>query len=714
MSTAEAAQLLDISHRTMQWQIRHRRFPYVTKLAPRPVGGPKRYVVNLHYLPPDVQQRYWSRRFGVSTGSTTGISAGSTTSVSAGSTTGVSASSTTGVPHLEDKKTEVLLLQQAPSWQRRRAARWLRIFSESEWLSGTALKAFVGKWNSKHRGEKISCNWLKKKRRQYERKGITALLPKWDWRKGESIVPDAAFNYFRNVYLDERGVSLHEAWLETLGYYHEKHDRKASIDTFPKAQSFYYRLLYGKGGMPAAALYLARYGEAAYNRKYGAYIDRNFEEVGVGEAWVADHHQLDAGCIIRGKLCFPWVTAWSCFKSRKRLAWFIHPEPPNSDHIFQSLQMAIERHGMPHLVYIDNGKDFRAKDFNTGRVKKGKIEVSEEHADLLTILNIEHRFALPYNAQTKNIERDFKQAKEMFAKRLTGYRGGNVTERPEKLKKQQVRGQLLDYDTYAGQFAEATEWMNNTPSQGKVHQGRSPNEVWAHEKIALDTLSTEAMKLLFMRSSRALAIGKNGVYDAEIGQTYWGEWMEAYKGTRVYLRRNPDKYETAYCFDGQMRYIGDARIGQLTAPALAKTELDKQKLKAALATKKRSLKKARELVRTETVDPVERLYNRKAGVHLQNRGEVFDDPENSNEIKTEMDVVHGQIQENERAGNAECDKAISPELPDWHEIKPPLFNTVWEKREWEEKQEQLRKLREEDKEEIAKEGQVQKKASNWS
>ena len=42
-------------------------------------------------------------------------------------------------------------------------------------------------------------------------------------------------------------------------------------------------------------------------------------------------------------------------------------------------------------------------------------------------------FALPYNAQTKPIERDFRTIKEYLSKHCQGYRGGNVVERPEYL-----------------------------------------------------------------------------------------------------------------------------------------------------------------------------------------------------------------------------------------------------------------------------------------
>ena len=54
---------------------------------------------------------------------------------------------------------------------------------------------------------------------------------------------------------------------------------------------------------------------------------------------------------------------------------------------------------------------------------------------MLDELNVKVHFALPYNAQTKPIERDFLKIKELLSKHCVGYRGGNVVERPEKLAK---------------------------------------------------------------------------------------------------------------------------------------------------------------------------------------------------------------------------------------------------------------------------------------
>lgn len=128
--------------------------------------------------------------------------------------------------------------------------------------------------------------------------------------------------------------------------------------------------------VPEQSIYLARYGESAWNRKYGNYIDRDYSTVICGEAWVSDHAQIDVACLNSdGSVVFPWVTAWRDYKSGKWLGWILQCGHPNSDHIFQSFYYAVEKYGLPKDVIIDNGKDYRSKDFAGGR--KFKIEADE-------------------------------------------------------------------------------------------------------------------------------------------------------------------------------------------------------------------------------------------------------------------------------------------------------------------------------------------------
>lgn len=114
---------------------------------------------------------------------------------------------------------------------------------------------------------------------------------------------------------------------------------------------------------------------------------------------------------------------------------FLHTESPNSGHIFQAFYYGVINFGLPEDIYLDNGKDYRCKDFAGGRYKSVQVQHSKNlENSLLTNIGINVHFALPYNAQTKPVERDFLKIKMFLSKGFVGYSGGKITERPEKLK----------------------------------------------------------------------------------------------------------------------------------------------------------------------------------------------------------------------------------------------------------------------------------------
>ena len=107
-------------------------------------------------------------------------------------------------------------------------------------------------------------------------------------------------------------------------------------------------------------------------------------------------------------MCFPWVTVFRDVKTSKWLGWYLHAEAPNSDHIFQAFYYGVQNFGLPDDIYLDNGKDYRCKDFAGGRISSIKVEHnSVKENSLLRNIDINVHFALPYNAQTKPVERDF-------------------------------------------------------------------------------------------------------------------------------------------------------------------------------------------------------------------------------------------------------------------------------------------------------------------
>ena len=481
-----------------------------------------------------------------------------------------------------------LKYSEVPSWAKLQAEKYVRILDASAGLKGKKLKAFIDNWNNNDEEEfTTSYPSLIRMRRRYFRYGVAGLISKHGQHLVGSFVPDDYFEYFKTLYLIEGGPSLRSCRDLTLGY--AVRELGADRNNFPSFMAFKRRL---DKEIPEQSIYLARNGQAAWNRKYNNFIDRDYSTITCNQVWVSDHAQIDVACYDeKNKVVFPWVTVWRDYKSCKWLGWILQTRNPNSDLIFQSFYYAVEEFGLPKDVIIDNGKDYRSKDFAGGR-KDFKIETNKNKTSaMLKELNVNVHFALPYNAQTKPVERDFLKIKELLSKHCVGYRGGNVVERPEKLAKEIKDGKIMKFEDFKELFDKTIiNILNKKPSNGKNLNGRCPDDLFYEEYKEKIVTSKDALKLFCSRTSNTYTISKNGVKDGKLQTTYWADWMIHKKGMKVYLRRDIKNYKEAWVFNAQNdEFLGKAEAVKSVA-ALYAPEVSKEEFEAAVATKKRNIK----------------------------------------------------------------------------------------------------------------------------
>lgn len=490
----------------------------------------------------------------------------------------------------------------APAWAKAQVEKYIPIIKATEYMRGAQILSYIENWNSCNPQYKTTYSSLMRMKQRYDAEGISGLLSKRG-RSQHTTVEDTYFEYFKNLYLVEGAPSVRTCWDLTLGY--AIRTTGADKTTFPSCRSFIRRL---EREIPKQSIYLARYGTSAWNRKYGSYIERDYSNVVCGKVWVSDHAQIDVACLSPdGNVVFPWVTAWRDYKSGKWLGWLLQCGNPNSDHIFQTFYYAAEDFGLPEDVIIDNGKDYRCKDFAGGRPNKIKVEANQpKTTSMLAELNIDVHFALPYNAQTKPIERDFFKIKELLSKHCVGYRGGNVVERPEKLALEIKAGKIMPFDKFKTIFDDfIINVLNKRPSQGKNLQGLSPDELFNQEFKEKITTSRDALKLFCMRTSKTYTVGRNGIKDNSLGITYWADWMISQTGLKVYLRRDVANYKEAWAF----RADNDEFVGKISAvkavAALHAETVSKEEFKEAMAIKKRNLKVAKSYIKQTLEIPLE-------------------------------------------------------------------------------------------------------------
>ncbi len=577
------------------------------------------------------------------------------------------------------KEAELEMLNAAPDYNRRLAYKYLSLFRAVEGLKGADLHEFIKTWNAKNT-MRTSYNMILTKKREYKDKGIIALLGRWGTNKGRTTVEDECFDYFKRHYMTQGAEKAHVVWKKTRGY--AKTVLGLDIDDFPCPQTFVRRLNVEVG---ESAVYLARYGQQAWNRKFGYYIDRDMN-MKAGTVWVSDHMQADAIVFddevpiaarrqlahLNGKRSGknrktgrPWITVWRDMRTGKWLGWYIHMAPPNTDHILQAMYNAMTRYGIPTHIYIDNGKDYRAKYFTGGReyTKRFTLNVDEPKVTAMTaILGIIVIFAKPYGPQTKPVERDFKNVHAWYERALPGYTGSTTNHRPEDLDKQIKKGEILEFHDYvilAEFYIENI--INKTKSKGKHLQNLSPDEAWSHMFEGLPTINADELKLYCMRLSSTRKIGRSGWKDPEIGLYYYAEWMVAYFGQSVYVRRDPKRYQTAWFYSAETdEFLGLAPL-QMRTPAVAMNDIERERVTAANKEKARAQRLIKDAAGVGAPDDVyEQALHFAAGLE---QTEEADNNAHSNTVRvTPAAAAIEKAEEMRKTGT--WDTPIAPYEPD--------------------------------------------------
>ncbi|BBO73432.1 transposase [Desulfosarcina widdelii] len=186
-----------------------------------------------------------------------------------------------------------------------------------------------------------------------------------------------------------------------------------------------------------------RHGKKYWNDNCCYSIERNPELINVGDILVADGHKLNFQILNpwTGKIERMQLITFFDMRSNMPCGWEIAPTE-NTVAISVALRRAILMLGkIPRVVYLDNGKAFKAKYFQgTG------LDTDLEQAGLSGIysnLGIQTIFAWAYHGQSKTVERFFGVMAEMERDAPT-YTGTSIANKPPRL----MRGEKLHRKVY--------------------------------------------------------------------------------------------------------------------------------------------------------------------------------------------------------------------------------------------------------------------------
>ncbi len=290
-------------------------------------------------------------------------------------------------------------------------------------------------------------NWIK----VYERDGLSGLERKSYTSRGSQLAPQLE-EVIIGILLNEKGFSIAETQRRAKKY--GRDHLKLPEEQLPT----YHQVLFLSQQITADEKTFAHKGTRSYTRSRELY--GLFEADYANHIWQSDHHQLDIIVIdpeTGEHLGCPWITAFLDDYSRAICGYYLSLDHPSSMSIALALRDSLLEtdkkwnvvYGIPSIIYIDNGRDYRSR----------HIE------EVCLHFGIEQRFHEGYRPQSKGkVERFFGTLETMCISTLDGYVGSSVQKRPYKVKPKLSMGKLQErIDIFLSEYHERRHGTTRCP-----------------------------------------------------------------------------------------------------------------------------------------------------------------------------------------------------------------------------------------------------------
>lgn len=495
------------------------------------------------------------------------------------------------------------------------AARPLESYSAEERAEISYWLAMVDRWQEYRRkagGRKAECDEkfvLLRQLEEPERQiSVETLYRKWaairageldslvdkrgKARKGKTVLPPEIEQEFLSLFLDEaqlpipRCVALTEQWAR---------ENMPTALPLPSYHTFYRKAK----AVPYAVTVLCREGEKAYYDKCSPYIRREYESISANDFWIGDTHTLDVESMgPDGTLHRLYLSAWLDARSGIFTGWYVTASP-GSQATLNALRKGIATRGIPLNVYVDNGREYLTRDIGgLGHRKKGKDSFAPP--GVFERLGIKMTNAIVRNARAKLVERRFEDFKNYVSRLFPTYTGGNVVEKPNRLKYVLKQGDHVptDADVIAAVDTLIEGYLNCEPYGGSVAEdkGKSRVEVWRESLpngAVRQPASENDLQLMLMRTSKPVRVTRRGVtlkiHGLEL-DFYTPELANLRMKDKVYLRYDPEDLSKVRVYDMEDRFLTEAPQSKLTAGYLATQE----QIAELMAAKRKAEKAVRE------------------------------------------------------------------------------------------------------------------------
>ena len=448
--------------------------------------------------------------------------------------------------------------------QREQIALWMGIIkswdeycAESKLQKVPATEKFVRLQQNVNPGLNISKGILYRKKASLKADDLAGLLDnRGSWKKGTSSIPDVAWECFLYFYLDEAQYSIQACMEYTEMWIRQEAPQYLPL---PDYSSFYRKV---QRDIPKPLEIMGREGMKAFNDRCGTYIRRTYEGMMSNEWWIADNHTFDVMTKgDDGQIHRLYLTAFFDARSGIFTGCYV-TSAPSSQATLIALRKGILKYGIPDNIYVDNGREFLTRDVGgLGHRQKKSTKNEFNPPPVFQRLGIHMTNAIVRNAKAKIIERRFRDVKERLSKLFPTYTGGNVLEKPERLKKVLKTDNIPTDEEFTNAVEDIlTYYFNEKTYSGAVNadSGKTRMSVF-EENLHEKRVASEAdLNLLLMRSTRSQKVGRRGVHVIVAGERvdYYNDDLKMrYFGESVYCRYDPENMSAVRVYDINDNYL---------------------------------------------------------------------------------------------------------------------------------------------------------------
>ena len=450
--------------------------------------------------------------------------------------------------------------QREIAWWMKTVDDWQRYRSKYPGSKAEADDRFIALCAKTDPEHEFSIDTLYRRWKSIKQNDLDGLIDKrGKWKKGKSDIQPEAWDAFLYFYLQEAQHPMMKCYEYMKLLLREDHpDLVADI---PSYTTFTRRV---KSDIPEAVEVLGREGQKAFRDRCAPYIRRTYESMASNEWWIADNHTFD---VItqgdNGQRHRLHLTAFFDARSGIFTGCYVTLNP-SSQATLIALRKGILKYGIPENIYVDNGSEFLTFDIGGRGHRKKKPKDGQERFEpppVFERLGIKMTNALVRNAKAKIIERRFRDVKDHLSRLFDTYTGGNVLEKPERLKGVLKNGEIPLDSTFTEAVEELLDWyFNQQPYGGEVvaDRGKPRQQVYNENLHTKRVAGAEDLNLMLMRSARPQKVTRRGVHLDIAGQRldYWNDDMlMSLLGKQVYFRYDPDDLSEVRVYDLEDRYI---------------------------------------------------------------------------------------------------------------------------------------------------------------